>query len=221
LVCSFDPRSPRISAYDIHEWIHDQLRVREDTICTIQIDGAKRQVFIKFAELIYAQEVLNTTNGQVEYKHTNGEISIVHVDMAGMGTKRVRIANLPPETKEEKIRAALSQYGDIRDIQKEKWAKAYRYVLDNGIRIVTITLKKHIPSRLVIVEHGVLAAYEGQSETCYGCGETGHVYIVCPHHRTVERTSNHEPTSWATIAAKPPQTQRTKKKIKIPTIKET
>jgi hypothetical protein len=60
--------------------------------------------------------------------------------MAGMGTKRVRIANLPPETKEEKIRAALSQYGDIRDIQKEKWAKACRYVVDNGIRIVTITI---------------------------------------------------------------------------------
>jgi hypothetical protein len=33
--------------------------------------------------------------------------------MAGMGIKRVRLANLPPETKEEKIRAALSQYDDI------------------------------------------------------------------------------------------------------------
>jgi len=62
---------------------------------------------------MYAQETLNATNGQVEYKHTNGEMSIVRVDMAGMGIKRLRVANLPPETKEEKIRAALSQYGDI------------------------------------------------------------------------------------------------------------
>jgi hypothetical protein len=61
--------------------------------------------------------------------------------MAGMGTKRVRIANLPPETKKEKIRAALSQNGDIRNIQKENWTKAYPYIVDNGIWIVTITLK--------------------------------------------------------------------------------
>jgi ribosomal protein L19E len=157
---------------------------------------------------MHAQEVLNATNGQSEYKHTNGEISIVRVDMAGMGTKRVRIANLPPETKEEKLRAVLSQYGDIKDIQKEKWRKAYRYVVDNGIRIVTIILKKHIPSGLVKAGHRVLATYEGQPETCYGCGEAGHVYVVCPHRRRVEQPPQHEPTTWATIAANLPQKQR-------------
>jgi len=51
LVCIFDPRSPRISAYDIHEWIHDQVHVREDTVSTIQINGTKCQVFIKFVDL--------------------------------------------------------------------------------------------------------------------------------------------------------------------------
>ena len=209
LVCIFDPRSPRISAYDVHEWIHDQLHVREDTVSAIQINGPKRQVFIKFVDLMHAQEVLNATNGQAEYKHTNGEVSKVRVDMAEMGIKRVRVVNLPPETKEEKIRAALSQYGDIADIQKEKWAKAYCYTVDNGIRIVTITLKKHIPSSLLILGHRVLATYEGQPETCYGCGETGHVYVVCPHRRRMERPSKHELTSWASIAGKPPQTQRT------------
>jgi len=66
----------------------------------INIDGPKRQVFIKFAELMYAQEVLNATNGKAEYKHMSGEISVFRVDVAGMGTKRVRIANSPPETKE-------------------------------------------------------------------------------------------------------------------------
>jgi hypothetical protein len=161
-------------------------------------------------ELSYAQEVLTRTNGQVEYKHTNGEISIVRVDMAGMGTKRVRIANLPPETKEEKIRAAPSQYGDIRDIQKGIPLRSGQWHSDCDDN----TKKKHIPSRLAIVGHRALAAYEGQPEKCYGCGETGHVYIVCPHRRTVERPSNHEPTSWTTIATKPPQTQRSADKEK-------
>ena len=197
----------RISAYEIHEWINDQLLVREDTVSMIQIDGPKRQVFIKFLNLMYAQEVLNATSGQAKYKHTNREISIVQVDMAGIGTKRVRIVNLPPETKEKKIRTPLSQYGEIRDFQYEKWSKAYRYVMDNGIQIVVITQKKHIKSHLAIAVHRVLAVYDGQIQTCYGCGETGHLCIVCTRRRRAGQPSTNEPTFWATIAARAPQTQ--------------
>jgi len=49
LVCSFDPRSPRISAYAIHELIYDTLRLAEKDITMIQFDGIKRRVFIKFS----------------------------------------------------------------------------------------------------------------------------------------------------------------------------
>ena len=35
------------------------------------------------------------TQGTAEYKHTSGEASIVRTEMAGRGTKRVRIENLP------------------------------------------------------------------------------------------------------------------------------
>jgi hypothetical protein len=62
----------------------------------LQIDGPKRQVFIKMKqcnELHRMQE----TNGVKEYKHSSGEISQVRIEMAGLGTKRIRIANLPPE----------------------------------------------------------------------------------------------------------------------------
>jgi len=48
LVCIFHPRSPRISAYNIHEWIHDSLRLVEEDIQMIQVDGSRRRVFIKF-----------------------------------------------------------------------------------------------------------------------------------------------------------------------------
>jgi hypothetical protein len=82
-----------------------------------------------------------------------------------MGTKRVRITNLPPEIRDVTIRAELARYGEIRDIQEEKWSKAYRFVVANGIRIATITLKQHIPSYLKIEGHRVSASYEGQSTT--------------------------------------------------------
>jgi hypothetical protein len=42
------------------------------------------------------QEVQQKTKGQSEYKHSNGEIS-VHIEMAALGNKLVRIANPPLE----------------------------------------------------------------------------------------------------------------------------
>jgi hypothetical protein len=40
-VCAFDPQSPRISAFDIHEWIHNTLCLRESEVVMIQIDSPK------------------------------------------------------------------------------------------------------------------------------------------------------------------------------------
>jgi len=39
VVCSFDPSSPHINAYDIHEWLHAALRIQESTVSMIEIDG--------------------------------------------------------------------------------------------------------------------------------------------------------------------------------------
>jgi hypothetical protein len=43
IVCSFDQRSPRLSAYDIHEWIDVTMNLREDEVTMVQIDGADRR----------------------------------------------------------------------------------------------------------------------------------------------------------------------------------
>jgi len=141
VVCSFDPKSPRISALDIHEWIFEQLHVPENVVTMVQIDGTRRQVYIKFTDFQYLQDLLHSTTGQSEYKHDNGEISQVKIEMAGMGTRRVRSANLPPETPDEAVSFALSQYGEIEEMQRKVWSKVYRYKVFSGVRIVVITLK--------------------------------------------------------------------------------
>jgi hypothetical protein len=122
--------------------------------------------------------ILQNTNGTAEYEHGNGEISQVRLEIAGMGTRRVRLANLPPEIPNSKIRTTLSQYGTIQTITDETWSNNYRYSVANGIRLIVMTLQQHIPSNITILGYRALASYDGQPQTCYGCGETDHLFPV-------------------------------------------
>jgi hypothetical protein len=55
-----------------------------------------------------------------------------------------------PEIPEGTITATLAQYGDIKAIEDEKWAKAYRYAVANGNRIVKIAFEMHMRSHVTI-----------------------------------------------------------------------
>ena len=94
IVCAFDHSSSRITAHQIHDWIYDSLRLTESDIGMIQIDGPRRLVYIKFSTSDRLYSVLKETEGCVEYRHDNGEISMVHIDLADMGVRRIRLANL-------------------------------------------------------------------------------------------------------------------------------
>ena len=59
---------------------------------------------------------------------------------------RVRLGNLPPETPDEAVRFAFSQYFEIKEMQRGSAFKSYRYKVFNGVRIVVITLTKNISS---------------------------------------------------------------------------
>jgi hypothetical protein len=104
---------------------------------------------------------------------------MVRVDIAGLGTRRVRIANLPPETPEDVIRTIMGIYGEVKEVQAETWARFYRNKVANGVRIAVMTLAKHIPSNITIAGHWALVSYEGQPMNCYRCHETGHFHHAC------------------------------------------
>jgi len=161
IVFTFDPASPRITTHDIHEWLHEEIRIQEQKVQTIQIDGIKRQVYVKLTDKDYMSSIINSTGGSGAYTHHTGEISRVEIAVAGMGYKKLRIANLPPEVVDDTLRTALAPFGQVLDIQNEKWARIYRYTVDNGIQQVTMVLTQHVPSHLVIAEQRVLISYDG------------------------------------------------------------
>jgi hypothetical protein len=116
----------------------------------VQVDGPGRRVYIKFTDNTRMQPLIQDTRGRLEFKHDNAVIKQVTVEIAGMGIKKVRIAKLPPEVPDRTLRDILTTYGDVKSITEEQWTKAYRYKVSNGIRIVEMAIRKHLPSNMDI-----------------------------------------------------------------------
>jgi hypothetical protein len=152
----------------------------DDDILMIQVDGTKQKVYMKLTTQQKAQDIVMQAMGTLEYTHDTGKRSQVSISMAGIGINKIRVANLTPELQNTIIHNALSRYGEIKGIQEDVWPRHYRYVVANGIRIVSMTLKQHIPSHITTGGHRALIEYEGQLTTCYGRNKTGHLYQQCP-----------------------------------------
>lgn len=83
----------------------------------IQTYGPKRQVYVKLAERECLNTIIRNTEGQVMFKHNSGEIFYVDIAVAGMGFKKIRLANLPPEVPEDTLRTTVAHYGNVMSIQ--------------------------------------------------------------------------------------------------------
>jgi hypothetical protein len=202
IVCTFDPATPKIAAHDIHGWIHDTLRIPEKTVKMIEIECAKRHVYIKLAGPQFEQAVLGHSCGPAEYRNNNGEISILIIAMAGMGEKKygLRTYRLKCPVNPEVNSCPIWKVVTIED---EMWSRTY---------VQTCRDKRHTagyndadPKYPVQFDHrreqGTLS-YEGQPLTCYGCGENGHMYQVCPKKQRREKIISKDLTStYANVAA--------------------
>jgi len=202
VVCSFDPSNPRIRWVD--EWIYASVRLLEPKATIIQIGGIKRQVYIKIVDRDSVLAILRETGGQAEYKYPTGGLSIVSLAMAGMGTKRFRIVNLPLEVPKETLRATLAPFRKVLDIQVGMWSKAYRYSMAKGVRQVMVMLTRHVTSHLTVTGRKVLLSYEWHPANCYGCGEIGHMYQGCPARQRSELVRpNAANATYASIVSAP------------------
>jgi hypothetical protein len=161
VVCQFPTQSPKLSAFDIQEWIFATLQLPDDEILMVQIDGPTRCVYIKFVTSKKMDNHSSRILGQHEYKHPTGEITQIHVKQTGLGYRSVRLTGLPPEVSDSAIITALSRYGEITSPQAEMWTQNYRYKVATGARIIHIHFKTHVPSQVHTAGNKSLAQYHG------------------------------------------------------------
>jgi hypothetical protein len=181
MICTFERVNTRITAIEIHEWIHEKMEIPGQEVLMIQIDGTKRQVYIKVRMQEVIDNIITRTKGALKYAHKEGILSTVKIGIAGLGGRRIRIANLPPEMPRMTIIRALETYCKVADIKDEMWSQTYHYKVSSGILlIVNIELTKRIPSHLTIGGYRALVSYDRQPTTCCTCNESGHFIQNCP-----------------------------------------
>jgi hypothetical protein len=95
------------------------MSLQEADVIMVQIDGPGRQVYLKLRDSTRMYDILWSTNGQGEFRRSNGEISKVRIEEAGLGKRRVRMANIPPEIPDRLIKMGLNKYGEVQDIKEE------------------------------------------------------------------------------------------------------
>jgi hypothetical protein len=132
IICLFDTSSPRTSAYHIHEWIYESFKLPEADVRMIQIDWPRCRVYTKFNNSDRTYATLQATYGGVEFRH-NGDISVVSIELASVGTRSIRLANLPSEVPDRTISVALSPYAKEKVVHEGLWSTAYRYPVYNGV----------------------------------------------------------------------------------------
>jgi hypothetical protein len=67
----------------------------------------------------------------------------VKIWMAGLGGRRIRVANLPREMPRILISRALEKYGKVGEMCEELWSQAYHYKVSSGVIIVFVDMTKH------------------------------------------------------------------------------
>jgi hypothetical protein len=72
MICTFERDSPRITATEIHEWIHEKMEIPGLELLRIQIDGTKRRVYIKVRTQEVIDIIINGTKGTLTYAQKEG-----------------------------------------------------------------------------------------------------------------------------------------------------
>lgn len=97
---------------------------------------------------------------------------------------RLKIHWVPHHVSDEEVRTALSQYGKVTEVTREKWRVQGCEAIESTTRIVLITLKagvtvETLPHQERIAGGITLVVAPGRAPLCLKCHRTGHIRREC------------------------------------------
>ena len=160
----FERDKERPTAYEVHDWLFNVIKIQEDQVEAVQLDGIKNSVFVKFVTEGQMDRVL-LKGPQIIFKTNTGLEIKVQIMKSDSLEKIVRVMNLPLEIPNNIISDYFNEYGNVVKVEDEVWSSRYKFPVKNGIRLVKLELKKQIPSYVMIKGYRAQIYYEGQTKT--------------------------------------------------------
>lgn len=196
--CQFEENNGKLPKIkDMYDWIFGTLNQTHEDF-EIKLEGFQpepRGIFMKFTDDVICQELIENNNGRQRIKLGDGSFCNIIIEHAGTGLRKIRLLRLPFEITDKEIANQMKSYGEVESVDYEYWSSKWhtngappkRY--KNGGRIVSIRLKRHVPSFIRIAGHRALVTYNGQPKTCSYCASPEHLIAECEKKRLVKSYS--------------------------------
>lgn len=164
---------------NIHRWIKDKFGFKVDQVTCIQFDHLRFKIYVKLiSEILVKQAVQKYEQEQLTYSDEGNEYEIFVTEESE--DTIVKVFDFPPELSNSKLKEAFEKYGCVKNIKNEMWSGNDLYAVESGVRILTMGLKRNIPSYVTIDGITSLVTYKNQERTCLICECPGHERRDCP-----------------------------------------
>ena len=175
--------SQRVKALDVFAFVRNTLSVAKEDVVCLQIDVSLNRFFVKCRTQVLFDRLC--LSGKKRFLFSDGSTAECQVQSAsGLGTRLVRVFNLPPELADDKVADAFRVYGRVVHVKREVWGDDLFKGVPNGVRQVLVELEKSVPSFVHIGRLGkFMTVHDQQVRTCAVCDAPGHTRQECPNRR--------------------------------------
>lgn len=172
---------------EIFDFMRGKMKLKADHLLSMYKDKLDASVIVKFKNEEEFKATLARLPGTMEFAYNKYESTQVRLSPANAVVKYVRLFNLPPEVDDREIGTALSKYGRIQRLIREKYGEETGFPIWTSVRGAYIELKEgtEIPASLHVRNIRARVFYEGLVNKCFLCGATDHIKAECPERKTV------------------------------------
>lgn len=183
----FERGNPEPSDVEVFKFMKTKMMLKCDNLLSMYKEKQELSVIIKFKTEDDLKSTLRKLPGSMEFAYDKYQCTVVQLSPANAIVRYVRIFNLPPEVEDREIWDALSKYGKVQRLVREKYPASTGFPIWNSVRGAYIEIKENgeIPATLQIRNIRARLYYEGLVNKCFQCGATDHLKADCPNRKSV------------------------------------